>query len=767
MAHTKDNRRKATKTLERLNKRVSSQAILTVDKAAVFALSEMMRTGGVEVKDRTVLFRNYKNCFLGTEATHWIVSNFMPCKKKEDGEYIGNLMVEMGLIRHVQNKHGFRNKFYLYIFTEEQERRQLRRRSSVDGTNSKTVRNHTNHRLRAFQILSAPLQSSPSTWHPRCNWSDEGAEEEFEEDGEDEEGEEGLYEEDEEGLLEGDDVPLAAFNGRRRRRRRSKSVSISPTESGDADASTITSSSSLSTNSSSTRSSLTVSGGSLHSSSGGLSFDDYSPFNSPRSHCTPFQDSLQSPSAVRSISTPSLPPPPPSSSGVRNSGSSFPTWTTISSPALTRGHPTSFSVLNLTSSGNSLSTGASKRRGSAALSAFSASFGSSPTPSILIPSPRRGIPSSFQQQVSFSPRGSPPGSASTSVPNYNEQHSHSVSKLIGSPSNFTYYNPRPSPLSQVSSSYEFPSSPSAPSPSPSPSSPSSSSSSSSSVPSLEATSSPKIDVARRGRYSDSSNKESLRESTSSLSGGMSESTMDGSSDDEAEDLERDLGESQEQLEKLDLVDSGDLVKEGKESDDGSPKRQRLLRRRRGNSTTEGGSGLYLANDNSAGTSSEEGRGGYLPNDNTGRFQMSSSPVSPRVSPRVPISPSTSPSNTPFCGSSPPASPTNRFHPPPIQASVSPRSLRQSSCPSGLTMTPLNFGTQQQQQYAAMRRARSNSVFHDECDNWNTRFQEIVREMSRQSLNSTIEEKAPVNTKFMELTRDFIHAAKTYGRIIIR
>eukprot|EP01102_Stenamoeba_stenopodia_P007672 TRINITY_DN2166_c0_g4_i2.p1 TRINITY_DN2166_c0_g4~~TRINITY_DN2166_c0_g4_i2.p1 ORF type:complete len:974 (+),score=252.47 TRINITY_DN2166_c0_g4_i2:436-3357(+) len=124
-----------------------------------------------------------------------------------------------------------------------------------------------------------------------------------------------------------------------------------------------------------------------------------------------------------------------------------------------------------------------------------------------------------------------------------------------------------------------------------------------------------------------------------------------------------------------------------------------------------------------------------------------------------------------CGSSgsPPLSPSTRGGAPPSSIGFSP--MMQSPFLSNRINNNNNSNNSpsynhQMQQYYALRRARSNSIFQDECDNWNARFQEIVKEMRKFDLNSTIEEKAPSNMRFLDLVRDFIHAAKTYGRIII-
>jgi hypothetical protein len=53
-------------------------------------------------------------------------------------------------------------------------------------------------------------------------------------------------------------------------------------------------------------------------------------------------------------------------------------------------------------------------------------------------------------------------------------------------------------------------------------------------------------------------------------------------------------------------------------------------------------------------------------------------------------------------------------------------------------------------------------------NWNTRFQKVITTLQCLSYtdDSTLNERVEANIELMHLSQDFIHSARTYGRIII-
>ena len=52
--------------------------------------------------------------------------------------------------------------------------------------------------------------------------------------------------------------------------------------------------------------------------------------------------------------------------------------------------------------------------------------------------------------------------------------------------------------------------------------------------------------------------------------------------------------------------------------------------------------------------------------------------------------------------------------------------------------------------------------------WNTRFQNVINTLQNLSYtdDSTLQKRVEANQELMHLSQDFVHAARTYGRIII-
>ena len=58
-------------------------------------------------------FRKHERCFTGTEACAWLVKQGM-AQHTADAEALGVQLMRLGLLHHVEYKHGFRNKDHLY-----------------------------------------------------------------------------------------------------------------------------------------------------------------------------------------------------------------------------------------------------------------------------------------------------------------------------------------------------------------------------------------------------------------------------------------------------------------------------------------------------------------------------------------------------------------------------------------------------------------------------------------------------------------------------
>ncbi len=82
-------------------------------------VGEMRGPNGVSIKDRQHRWDVYSKCFVGSEAVKWL----MRTQKKDLNEaiFIGQLLIDRGLIHHVLDRHGFKNGPILYRFYEDEQ----------------------------------------------------------------------------------------------------------------------------------------------------------------------------------------------------------------------------------------------------------------------------------------------------------------------------------------------------------------------------------------------------------------------------------------------------------------------------------------------------------------------------------------------------------------------------------------------------------------------------------------------------------------------
>ena len=77
-------------------------------------LAVMASQGGVEVRDRSYLGKNYPACFVGSEAVSWIHQKYkLP---RHSAEMLLNRLHGFGLLQHVTNEHQVRDDNFFYRF---------------------------------------------------------------------------------------------------------------------------------------------------------------------------------------------------------------------------------------------------------------------------------------------------------------------------------------------------------------------------------------------------------------------------------------------------------------------------------------------------------------------------------------------------------------------------------------------------------------------------------------------------------------------------
>jgi len=68
---------------------------------------------GVVIKDRRYRFRQYKQCFVGSEAVLWLVSKGK-CSSRQDAVKLGQKFMDEGLFCHVTEDHQFMDSYKFY-----------------------------------------------------------------------------------------------------------------------------------------------------------------------------------------------------------------------------------------------------------------------------------------------------------------------------------------------------------------------------------------------------------------------------------------------------------------------------------------------------------------------------------------------------------------------------------------------------------------------------------------------------------------------------
>jgi hypothetical protein len=89
------------------------------DPLALDALAARMRASdGVPREDRRHLFQVHPRCFVGSDATRWLVER--EGLTRREAIAVGQRMVERGLFRHVLDEHGFEDGYLFYRFREDE-----------------------------------------------------------------------------------------------------------------------------------------------------------------------------------------------------------------------------------------------------------------------------------------------------------------------------------------------------------------------------------------------------------------------------------------------------------------------------------------------------------------------------------------------------------------------------------------------------------------------------------------------------------------------
>lgn len=80
---------------------------------------ELQKPGGVRLVDRTWHFKTHLHCFLGNELVSWFIECFEDIDSREAATEYGQSLMDKGLFRHVESRHGFLDGYYFYEFEDE------------------------------------------------------------------------------------------------------------------------------------------------------------------------------------------------------------------------------------------------------------------------------------------------------------------------------------------------------------------------------------------------------------------------------------------------------------------------------------------------------------------------------------------------------------------------------------------------------------------------------------------------------------------------
>lgn len=94
---------------------------------------ELQAEGGVKLVDRAWHFKLHLHCFLGNELVSWLIEAFEDINNREEATEYGQGLMDKGLFRHVENRHGFLDGHYFYEFNDEYVDNSYKSKSNTSG----------------------------------------------------------------------------------------------------------------------------------------------------------------------------------------------------------------------------------------------------------------------------------------------------------------------------------------------------------------------------------------------------------------------------------------------------------------------------------------------------------------------------------------------------------------------------------------------------------------------------------------------------------
>lgn len=78
---------------------------------------ELQGENGINLVDRVWHFKMHARCFLGNELVSWISECFEDVESREEAAEYGQHLMDKGLFKHVENRHGLLDGYYFYEFS--------------------------------------------------------------------------------------------------------------------------------------------------------------------------------------------------------------------------------------------------------------------------------------------------------------------------------------------------------------------------------------------------------------------------------------------------------------------------------------------------------------------------------------------------------------------------------------------------------------------------------------------------------------------------
>lgn len=98
--------------------------------------SELQGPAGINVADRTWHFKRHLDVFIGSDLVSWLHESFEDLESREDATEFGHTLMDRGLFKHVEGRHGLLDGYYFYTLSEEfadHEQREARKRMQNAG----------------------------------------------------------------------------------------------------------------------------------------------------------------------------------------------------------------------------------------------------------------------------------------------------------------------------------------------------------------------------------------------------------------------------------------------------------------------------------------------------------------------------------------------------------------------------------------------------------------------------------------------------------